>query len=381
MEELKRESYALIFNFEQGPLLNVRLVQMEDDKHILLFTIHHSICDPWSMDIMEKELIELYATFAQGAVPQLPPVSVQFKDYVNWCNGILSQGKVKAYWHEKLANLPSVNIATTCAYHQPDDSIAYRDQLRTELREALDYRLTNSEEEQFFGAISSAAHEKGATYDYMLDNEKLEIIKRLATESNTSVSVALIGVFNLAICKIIGHYDHIIGLNTMLRDHENVKNVIGFLVNTIFLRNTVEEDSSIKEYMSSVNQNLLDAYNHSLYPVEKLLDNLNMPLGRISKIFLNIINSEDNKVEDVMGEIGPNDEISYPYFEMDFLMVIHSNGVSMRCSYLSDIYDSNAIGYIHQEFSNILDYLKAHPGTKIGEIGVNKPHERELLAH
>ncbi|MGZ3458141.1 MAG: condensation domain-containing protein, partial [Archangium sp.] len=52
------------FDLEKGPLLRARLLRLAASEHVLLLTLHHIICDGWSMSVLERELGALYQAFA-----------------------------------------------------------------------------------------------------------------------------------------------------------------------------------------------------------------------------------------------------------------------------------------------------------------------------
>ena len=58
-QELQRrllEEEEQPFNLATGPLLRVRLFQLEEEQHVLAATMHHIISDGWSMGVLTREL-------------------------------------------------------------------------------------------------------------------------------------------------------------------------------------------------------------------------------------------------------------------------------------------------------------------------------------
>jgi len=51
------------FDWEAGPLIRGRLIQLADEEHVLLITMHHIVSDWWSMGVLFKELSTLYGAF------------------------------------------------------------------------------------------------------------------------------------------------------------------------------------------------------------------------------------------------------------------------------------------------------------------------------
>ncbi|OQX04994.1 MAG: hypothetical protein BWK80_52870, partial [Desulfobacteraceae bacterium IS3] len=56
------------------------------------------------------------------------------------------------------------------------------------------------------------------------------------------------------------------------RIHPDLENQIGFFVNTLALRDTVIGDESFMTLLSKVKQTTLEAYQHQIYPFDKLVE-------------------------------------------------------------------------------------------------------------
>ncbi len=69
------------FHLEKPPALRVGLIELQPDRGILLFDMHHIISDGTSMSVLIKEFIRIY----EGET--LPPLRIQYKDYAVWQTG------------------------------------------------------------------------------------------------------------------------------------------------------------------------------------------------------------------------------------------------------------------------------------------------------
>jgi phthiocerol/phenolphthiocerol synthesis type-I polyketide synthase E len=83
------------------------LVLTESESHIIL-TVHHSIGDGFSINILQNELFENYATIIAGNAPPIAPLEFSYFDfvrsqidYVNSEKGIEAQ----QYWRQKLSTI------------------------------------------------------------------------------------------------------------------------------------------------------------------------------------------------------------------------------------------------------------------------------------
>ncbi|HVR96471.1 MAG TPA: condensation domain-containing protein, partial [Thermoanaerobaculia bacterium] len=112
LEEARRP-----FDLARGPLLRALLVRRSPRsrrwtaEHVLLFTLHHTVSDGWSMGVLAREVAALYEAFAAGLPSPLPELPLQFPDYAVWQRQWL-QGEVREqqleYWRDQLAGAPAV---------------------------------------------------------------------------------------------------------------------------------------------------------------------------------------------------------------------------------------------------------------------------------
>src|SRR5690606_14242723 len=72
--ERKRMAVETPFDLETGCLFRAELLRLADDRHLLLLTAHHIVCDGWSWWVLVKELAALYARQCGADAPPLAPV-------------------------------------------------------------------------------------------------------------------------------------------------------------------------------------------------------------------------------------------------------------------------------------------------------------------
>ncbi|WP_038274966.1 condensation domain-containing protein, partial [Ruminiclostridium papyrosolvens] len=83
------------FDLERAPLLRVGLVELSDQKHILICDMHHIISDGVSANILVNEFIQLL----NGK--SLPKLLLNYKDYSEWQDKLIKSGsmsKQEEYW-------------------------------------------------------------------------------------------------------------------------------------------------------------------------------------------------------------------------------------------------------------------------------------------
>ena len=76
---------------------------MAAEDHIILFNLHHIICDGWSLGVLVRETMALYGAFAKAKPSPLPTLAVQYGDYAAWQRSKLQVDVVEkqmAFWRE-----------------------------------------------------------------------------------------------------------------------------------------------------------------------------------------------------------------------------------------------------------------------------------------
>lgn len=102
-----------VFDLTTGPLIRAHLIQTDANKYIFALTIHHIVCDGWSMGILWQEINTLYTAFALGRESTLPELPIQYADFSvwqkEWLEGELLEQQLE-YWRGQLEDLPNLEL-------------------------------------------------------------------------------------------------------------------------------------------------------------------------------------------------------------------------------------------------------------------------------
>ena len=99
--ELLAQDRAERFDLAAPPLLRFALIRLAAGEHRLVLTNHHMVMDGWSMPVLVRELLTLYAH--RGDADALPRVT-PYRDYLAWLAG-QDRAAAVAAWREALAGL------------------------------------------------------------------------------------------------------------------------------------------------------------------------------------------------------------------------------------------------------------------------------------
>ncbi|WP_310488553.1 condensation domain-containing protein, partial [Chamaesiphon sp. VAR_69_metabat_338] len=107
------------FDLTTGPLLRVKLLQLDDAEYALLLDLHHIVADGWSIGVLVRELGVLYKAFAADEQSILPELPIQYADFAQWQRewlqgvGTNSESPLQtqlAYWQQQLAGISVLNL-------------------------------------------------------------------------------------------------------------------------------------------------------------------------------------------------------------------------------------------------------------------------------
>ncbi|HET9711371.1 MAG TPA: condensation domain-containing protein, partial [Pyrinomonadaceae bacterium] len=229
------------FDLSTGPLLRITLLSLGESEYVLLLTMHHIICDRWSMSILIGELLTLYHAFAAGKPSPLPEMAIQYADYARWQREWLS-GEVLtnqlAYWRRKLGGtLPLLELPT--------------DRRRPLIQSFQGARLPISMPEDLTAKLKNLGQKYGCTL-YM----------------------TVLAAFQMLLYRYTDQEDIIVGTPVSGRNRSETENLIGFFVNTLVMRTDLSGAPTCAEVLNRVREVALGAYAHQELPFEKLVEEL-----------------------------------------------------------------------------------------------------------
>ena len=241
-EYLVREAYRP-FDLENGPLLRAILLRRSPQEHILLLSMDHIITDFWSVAVIAHELFLLYRATREGAPALLPPLEVQYTDYVHWQHEMLAgpEGeRLAAYWEEQLAGeLPILNLPT--------------DRPRPPLQ-------------TYEGDVEIAT----------LSPELAGRLKELAREHGTTLYTLLLAAFQTLLHRYTGQDDLIVGSVMAGRNHLELAGLVGYFINPVALRADFSDDPSFEQFLDQARRTVLGAIEHQDYPPALLAERLRL---------------------------------------------------------------------------------------------------------
>ncbi|MDQ1388676.1 MAG: hypothetical protein QOF56_2130, partial [Acidobacteriaceae bacterium] len=229
------------FDLEQGPPLRLSLFTLSTDEHVLLLVVHHIVADFWSLEVLLDELRVLYPAARRGIDPGLPPVRLQYRDYVRWQSEMLSSPRgddLWAYWRKQLGDeLPVLNLPTD----RPRPAVQTH---------------------------------RGACESFRLSVELTNKLKNLGQTHNATLYTTLLAAFQVLLHRYSAQDVILVGSPTAGRSRAGLSEVVGYFVNPLVLRADLSTNPTFNLFLDQVRETVLAALEHQEFPFALLVDRL-----------------------------------------------------------------------------------------------------------
>lgn len=345
------------FDLRKGPLVRTRLLRLAEEEYLFIIAFHHIVCDAWSMEVMMKEISGLYRMKVGGEDTVIPPLRIQYKDFVLWQKRKLDETantlrETRSFWLDLLhGELPVLNLSL--------------DRSRPERRSG-----------------------KGARLYFEVGGELFGKIKARASEANVSRFMYVLSSVVSLLHRYTGDEDIIVGTTVAGREHSDLENLIGFFVNTIPIRTRLSASESFSHLLERVKHVLLQAQAHQSYPFDKLVDDLNiandrsrMPVFDVMVEYFagtGLLAGEKQMYPGLLISDVDNPEVTSK-FDITFGFKEVGDRLELQIEYNTDIFEEAGMSQMGRHLLTILNGCGDDPDCPIGKMNILSDDERHQL--
>ncbi|RID83344.1 condensation domain-containing protein, partial [Mesobacillus zeae] len=324
--------FAQPFNLKESGLYRMKILKINVDHYEVLFCIHHIISDGVSMGIIRNEFFKYYENYKQNKRLPITPLKIQYKDFAAWQNNIIEEKMDEAlhYWERKFVNFP--------------------DKLLLPERMIMDYDGNDGQ------------------YNVVIDNDLNQKIKALVSTTQISVFSLFLSSLYVLLNRMTGQDDIIIGSPVAGREHFETEEIVGCFVNTLILREKINRNERFDHFLQHVSTSVSEAVTYQAYPLELVLENLQMKYPDI-QVFLNIINFSDvNELKNSSQyDFSKNVNVK---FDMIFYITPLDDRILLTCEYRKTKFKNTDIQHIVGELIKVISDAASHSEKSISEIGL-----------
>ncbi|MBN3924182.1 non-ribosomal peptide synthetase [Nostoc sp. NMS4] len=365
MQQIVTQEAQHPFNLTIGPLLRVKLLQLDEAEYLLLLNLHHIVADGWSIGVLIKELGVLYKALAgdkrclttsYSVSMLLPELPIQYADFAQWqrewLQGVAANGtsllqSQLVYWQKQLNGISVLNLPT--------------DRLRP--------------------AVPSY---RGAKQFLELPHSLTQALEALSYQEGVTLFMTMLAAFQTLLYRYTQQEDIAVGSPIANRNRSELEGLIGFFVNTLVLRTDFSAKATFRELLNRVREITLEAYSHQDLPFEKLVEELHPERDLSYHPFFQVVFSLQNTPIETLELSG----LTLSLFEFDsktakldleFHLWQDLESLKGQMVYSTDLFDDKTITRMLGHFQTLLESIVVNPEQRISDLSLLTVQERQEL--
>jgi amino acid adenylation domain-containing protein len=340
------------FDLAEDALFRADVVQMTEDDQIVLFNLHHIICDGWSLGVLVRETTLLYDAINRNKPYPLPELPLQYGDYAAWQRSQLQGEAIErqlSYWRTRLAGAPETT-------ELPSDRPRPRDR-------------------SFCGAQRNVA----------LPGPLVARLRLLCQKEQKTLFMVLIAALATLFHRCSGATDIVIGSPMANRGFQEIEPLIGLFMNTMALRFDLSSDPSFRQFLERVRGAVLEAFANQDVPFDKVVDTLGIRCEKThAPLFQVMFVMQPPRAASVFAELGVESAALTPRgSKFDFTLALcegEDGEVNGHIEYDTDLFERATIDRLFGQYVALLEGVAADPLRRISALPVldAEAHRREL---
>ncbi|WP_190815900.1 non-ribosomal peptide synthetase [Saccharopolyspora pogona] len=316
-EQVVRDDSETPFDLADAPLGRAVLIRLPDRRSWLVLTLHHIICDGWSIVVLSRELNDAYRAARRGTRPDLPEPPARYRDFAVWDRGRDLSSRAPG-WRERLAGVPD---------HLP-----------------LPVDFPGSGEQEVF---------RGGTRTRTFDEELSARLRVLAADAECTPAAVFLGLFGWLLHRLTALEDICIGMGTAARIHPDIERLVGFFVNVLPIRLFPAPDMDFPELVAHTSAALTAALEQQDCPIDVVVHDLNpkrtagtQPLTNVMFAYQNFADvfgaspeapgSTDGVADELFLDQSRLVEIPLDTAKFDLTLYVHDTGGALRVEFEYD---------------------------------------------
>lgn len=327
------------FDICVGPLLRARLFALEDQRHVLVLTMHHIVTDGWSFRILLRDLGQIYQALQRGEPIPLAELPVQYPDYAQWQREQLSNpdfGTHIDYWKSALAGAPPLELDT--------------DRPRPKTPTFQGQRIR-----------------------FDLGPDRAAALHELCRAENVTLSVPLLAAFAALLNRYSGQDDVVIGTLTANRGRVETEDLIGLFVNALPVRIRLDGEPNAAEMIDRIQRSMVEVLAHQDVPFD-LIVNATAPARDANR---NPLFSVQLVVQPASGSAELSDlglevtEIDTQTAKRDLTLTFFDDDhLSGHVEYATELFDDARIKRLIAHFGQIVDAIVADRSRRLCDLSL-----------
>ena len=339
LSEILAKERRKIFNLTEAPLMRIKLIKLDAERHHFIWTHHHLLLDGWSVPLVLGEVFLAYEAFRSNQSVDLPPVT-PYRNYIQWLES-QDLDKARHYWQSVLKNgnrateLPKSNAG--------NETTANGNSSSGEIR----LRLSEAESER---------------------------VKRFAQRQKVTVNTIMQGAWAMVLSGYSGEEEVQFGATVSGRpaELEGAGAMVGLFINTLPVRIKLEMEAEVGDWLRRLQTAQTRSREYEYSPLTEIRKWTEVKAE--DKLFESILVFENYPMDEALREnqkslkVSEFEYIDPPQSEM-LLMIIPGEQILIRLMYSEKMFSEDFCQNLCGELQDAVLSIVENDNVKIKNIG------------
>ncbi|MEU6888928.1 amino acid adenylation domain-containing protein [Streptomyces viridosporus] len=334
------------FDLAREPAFRATLVRAAAEDHVLVLGMHHIVSDGWSLDLLVRDLAELYRAGTRGRAAELPELPLDYIDYAIRQHED-DQSAALEHWRTRLAGLTPLELPT--------------DHPRPETPSG-----------------------RGAVHRVTLPPALTDALAALGRRAGTTTYMTVLAAFQAALAFHTGQHDVAVGTVVANRERVETEQLVGFFVNTLVLRGDLSDAPTPATLLARTRERVLEAFQHQSVPFERVVDALSPERDLARNPLVQVLYTQSGATAPgfaLGGATGTPYPIGLTTAKFDLTLDLRDgeDRTELAFVYRTDLFEEATVAALARHTVTLLEAFCATPDTPLSAIDPLTPAERGHL--
>jgi amino acid adenylation domain-containing protein/non-ribosomal peptide synthase protein (TIGR01720 family) len=346
IESLFWEASQRTFDFEQEPILNLSLVVLSPEKHVLLVGLPAICADTATLNNLVCEISRSYATCLHNQ--ELSDQPLQYVDLAEWQNELFEGAEAEigiAYWQQK------------------DISLLADRKLYFEKKTGLDLEF-----EPKFISLS-------------FNFETIAKLEAIAQNYDTSIAIILQACWQVLLWRLTGKSEVVVGTLYKGRNYQELESALGLFAKYLPIASYLEETYTFTEVLNQINESNSNAAKwQESFSWEFIRESKQEPSG--SSFFPVCFDFEEQPASYSAANLSwfiDKQYVCIDRFKLKLSCIRRDDSFIATFHYDANLFQVEDISRLARHFQTLLESVINQSEAAIGELEILSPIDRQQL--
>ncbi|WP_340620434.1 non-ribosomal peptide synthetase [Xenorhabdus siamensis] len=329
INKLWEEKLRTPFDVYNGPLIRTFFFPVSEKMTVLFIDMHHIISDGWSINVIMNEFKQLYTAYSQGQENPLPPVAMQYSDYVYDLQETHTTEAVKKqikFWQQQFSDVST----------ERNFPVSFRNHLASKYR----------------------SHARHIKIPDSLDN----VVSQYCETHKITPYMLFMALFHTCLFMYSGESQHIVTSpkadRTRLESHQTV----GLFLSDLIVKSTISKEMSLQEIIKQVSQSIHRTIENSNIHMSVVIEAVGeKAIDNIFNVLFNYLDAQN--LYDFI-DISKNGKLSLPKLDVELIdaQVVPFESLGMNFIYMPQKIECtlnyNPELYTEEVIDNLAEYYE-----------------------